>query len=250
MSGTAAPRAVVTGAARGIGRAILLRLIQDGYQVTAVDRDGPALERACAGSDALPFVGDVTDPMAVTRLAERVGECRALVNNAGIWRYGPLADVRPEQAREVIDTNLLAPLLLMQAFVPTMTEGACVVNLSSVTAHTPTPKVGIYPASKAALETLTRQAAVEFGPLGIRCNAVGPGLIHTEGTASDFGDAAVVQRRGGALPLGRLGVPGDIAGVVAFLCSDDARYITGQVLYADGGYTAVGGTGSTRWKDG
>ena len=94
--------------------------------------------------------------------------------------------------------------------------------------------------NQAALEALTRIAAVEFGPLGIRCNAVGPGIIPTEGTLSHYGDETTRLRRGRALPAGRYGDPGDVADVVAFFCSDDSRYVTGQVIYVDGGYTAAG----------
>jgi 3-oxoacyl-[acyl-carrier protein] reductase len=119
-------------------------------------------------------------------------------------------------------------------------EGAAIVNISSITAKYSPIGAGIYPASKAALEALTRVAAVEFGPLGIRCNAVGPGIIPTEGTLSHYGDEATRQRRGRTLPAGRYGRPGDVADTVAFFCSDDSRYVTGQVVYVDGGYTAAG----------
>jgi NAD(P)-dependent dehydrogenase (short-subunit alcohol dehydrogenase family) len=137
---------------------------------------------------------------------------------------------------------VLGPLLLMQRLVPVMARGGggTIVNVSSITAKYSPTGTGVYPASKAALEALTRVAAVEFGPLGIRCNAVGPGIIPTDGTLSHYGDEAARQRRGRTLPLGRYGEPGDVADVVAFFCSDDSRYVTGQVVYVDGGYTAAG----------
>jgi 3-oxoacyl-[acyl-carrier protein] reductase len=137
---------------------------------------------------------------------------------------------------------VLGPLILMQRLAPVMarSQGAAIVNVSSITAKYSPTGAGIYPASKAALEALTRVAAVEFGPLGIRCNAVGPGIIPTEGTLSHYGDETTRQRRGRTLPAGRYGRPEDVADVVAFFCSDDSRYVTGQVVYVDGGYTAAG----------
>ena len=142
----------------------------------------------------------------------------------------------------MLAVNVLGPLLLMQRLAPVMarSQGAAIVNVSSITAKYSPTGAGIYPASKAALEALTRVAAVEFGPLGIRCNAVGPGIIPTEGTLSHYGDETTRQRRGRTLPAGRYGRPEDVADVVAFFCSDDSRYVTGQVVYVDGGYTAAG----------
>lgn len=243
--------AVVTGAARGLGRAISRRLIADGFAVWAVDRDEAEVTKTAAEDGAFPCALDVTDEAAVDSLAARLGrlgqagrlgQCDALVNNAGIWRYTPLAATPIDEARRVLDVNVLGPLLLMQAIVPLMArgQGGTIVNVSSITATYSPSGAGIYPASKAALEALTRIAAVEFGPLGIRCNAVGPGIIPTEGTLSHYGDEATRQRRGAALPAGRYGEPDDIADVVAFFCSPDSRYVTGQVVYVDGGYTAAG----------
>jgi NAD(P)-dependent dehydrogenase (short-subunit alcohol dehydrogenase family) len=232
--------AVVTGAARGLGRAICQRLIADGFTVWAVDADGAEVTRMAAQTGATGYTADVTDEAAVDGLAARIERCDALVNNAAIWRYTPLADTPMEEARQVLAVNVLGPLLLMQRLVPVMARGAAIVNISSITAAYAPTGVGVYPAAKAALEALTRIAAVEFGPLGIRCNAVGPGLIPTEGTVAHHGDEAAQQRRGALLPLGRYGTPEDVAGVVAFFCSDDSRYVTGQVAYVDGGYTAAG----------
>jgi 3-oxoacyl-[acyl-carrier protein] reductase len=244
MSGSGRDVAVVTGAAQGIGRAIAMRLARDGFEVVAVDRDAAAVEHMGQEIGGRAYVLDVSDPDAVAALAGRLGPCRVLVNNAGIWRYALLSETTPQQAHDVLATNLLGPLLLMQALVPLMAGGGSVVNISSVVAHSPPGGVGLYPPSKAALETLTRMAAAEFGPAGVRCNAVAPGLVPTEGTQAHFGDESARAGRGALLPLGRLGTPEDIAGVVSFLCSDDARYVTGQVIRVDGGYTAAVGGGS------
>lgn len=234
--------AVVTGAARGLGRAICQRLVADGFTVWALDADKAELSRMADEVGARPCAIDVTHEAAVDELAARLKRCDALVNNAAIWRYTPLADTPIDEARRVLAVNVLGPLLLMQRLVPVMArvQGGAIVNISSITAKYSPTGAGLYPASKAALEALTRIAAVEFGPLGIRCNAVGPGIIPTEGTLSHYGDETTRQRRGRTLPAGRYGVPADIADAVAFFCSDDARYITGQVIYVDGGYTAAG----------
>ncbi len=220
--------AVVTGAARGLGRAICERLVADGFTVWALDADEAEVAGMADEVGATAYAIDVTDEAAVDDLAARLERCDALVNNAAIWRYTPLAETPIDEARRVLDVNVLGPLLLMQ------------LNISSITAKYSPTGAGIYPASKAALEVLTRIAAVEFGPLGIRCNAVGPGIVPTEGTLSHYGDEATRQRRGRTLPAGRYGKPGDVADAVAFFCSDDSRYVTGQVVYVDGGYTAAG----------
>jgi 3-oxoacyl-[acyl-carrier protein] reductase len=235
--------AVVTGAARGLGRAMAARLVADGFAVWAVDTDSAAVAAAAASMGATPCALDVTDQAAVDELAGRLERCDALVNNAAVWRFTPLADTPIDEASRVLAVNVLGPLLLMQRLVPVMARGGgggAIVNVSSITAKYSPTGTGVYPASKAALEALTRVAAVEFGPLGIRCNAVGPGIIPTEGTLSHYGDEATRQRRGRTLPLGRYGEAGDVADVVAFFCSDDSRYVTGQVVYVDGGYTAAG----------
>jgi 3-oxoacyl-[acyl-carrier protein] reductase len=234
--------AVVTGAARGLGRAIAARLIADGFAVWAVDADEAEVTKAAGEIGATPCPLDVTDEAAVGALAARLERCDTLVNNAAIWRYTPLADTSAEDASRVLAVNVIGPLLLMQRLVPVMArgEGGTIVNVSSITAKYNPTGAGVYPASKAALEALTRVAAVEFGPLGIRCNAVGPGIIPTEATLSHYGDEATRARRGATLPAGRYGEPDDIADVVAFFCSPDSRYVTGQVIYVDGGYTAAG----------
>jgi 3-oxoacyl-[acyl-carrier protein] reductase len=231
--------AVVTGAGQGLGRAIAVRLAADGFSVVAIDRNADAAAETAERVGGVAYTCDVRDPGGLRAVADEVGPVRALVNNAGIWRYSDLLSITPEDARDVLDVNLLGTLWGIQAFVPALAaaDGGSIVNLSSAAAAGRAPGVGIYSASKAAIEALTGQAAQEFGRDGIRVNAVGPGMILTEGTAPSYeGDR--YQARAQMVPMGRVGEPGDIADVVSFLVSDAARYVTGQVIYVCGGVTA------------
>jgi NAD(P)-dependent dehydrogenase (short-subunit alcohol dehydrogenase family) len=222
-------RAVVTGAARGIGAAIADRLVTDGFDVIRLDV-----------LDAAGVVGcDVTDAAAVRRAAESVGAVDVLVNNAAIWRFAALEDVDPSDFADVLDINVRGPFLTTQAFGRGMLDRGrgSIVNVVSIAALHPNPAVGAYSASKAALVALTRQTALEWGPRGVRANAVGPGLIVTEG-AGMYHDEDVRRARASAVPMGRLGTPDDIADVVSFFASDQSAYVSGQVLYVDGGLSS------------
>lgn len=240
LSNTAAGTAVVTGAGRGIGRAVAERLARDGFAVVAADRDGAAAKETAALVGGRAVECDVSDEASVAALADEVEELRVLVNNAGIWRFTPIAHTSVDDVMDVLRVNVLGTLLCTKHLAPKMmaSGGGSIVNLTSITARAVTPAVGIYPASKAAIIALTKQTALEFASGGVRANAVGPGMIVTEGTLATYGDTAETQAAAGAvLPLGRLGEPADIADVISFLASDDARYVTGQVLFVDGGLT-------------
>lgn len=231
--------AVVTGAGQGLGRADALRLASDGFDVVCLDRNGAAARETAGMVGGAAFECDVTDRDAVLAVAERVPECSALVNNAGIWRFHSVLDMSPDDARQVFEVNVLGIVWCAQAFVPAMRAGGggSIVNMSSGAAWTSSPGLGLYPATKASVESLTKTLALELGPHGIRVNAVGPGLIVSDGTAGSYeGDAAAKRARG--VPMGRLGAPADIADVVSFLCGDDSRYVSGQVIYVDGAITA------------
>lgn len=237
------PVAVVTGAGQGIGRAVAGRLAADGCDVVCVDRDGGAAERVAAELGGRPLVADVRDEAAAQALAADLDRCDVLVNNAAVWRFTPLAETPVEEAMEVLHVNVVGTLVWMKALVPLLGRSGrgSIVNLSSVTALSTATRVGLYPASKAAIITLSKQAALEWAPLGIRVNVVGPGMVVTEGTEAAYGTTpAQHAERGRLLPLGRLGVADDVAGAVAFLCSADASYLTGQVLWVDGGFGDAG----------
>ena len=229
--------AVVTGAGQGLGRAISKRLAADGHHIVAVDLNP---ESAAATADMLGGKWrqcDVSDPESVAALAESLTHVDVLVNNAGIWIFAGMDDMTPEDVRRVLEVNVMGVFYCTQALAPLMRPGSAIVNLSSSAANSNSPGVGIYPPSKAAVESFTKQTALELGRRGIRANAVGPGMIQTEGTQVNY-EGELGRRRAKAVPLGRNGQPDDIADVVGFLASDDARYVTGQVIYVDGGLSA------------
>ena len=229
--------AVVTGAGQGIGRAVSKRLSADGHRIVAVDQkpDSAAATAEMLGGQWRQC--DVSDPESVAALADSLDEVDVLVNNAGIWIFAGLEAMTPDDARRVLEVNVLGVFYCTQALAPLMAPGSAIVNLSSNAAFSNSPGVGIYPPSKAAVESFTKQTALELGARGIRANAVGPGMIQTEGTQVNY-EGELGRRRAQAVPLGRNGYPEDIADVVGFLASDDARYVTGQVIYVDGGLSA------------
>jgi NAD(P)-dependent dehydrogenase (short-subunit alcohol dehydrogenase family) len=231
--------AVVTGAGQGLGRAIASRLANDGHRVAVVDIDRVKAKAAAEAFGGDAYECDVTDRVGVRRLAEQIGPVEILVNNAGIWTYGPLIDAADADIDRVLAVNVIGTLNCCQAFVPGMVEsgGGAIVNLSSAAAPQASTVVEVYPITKSAIETLTRQLALELGPSGIRVNAIGPGFTLTEGSAHAY-EGELQEQRAQMVPLRRIGTPNDIADAVGFLVSNQASYISGQVLYVDGGMTA------------
>lgn len=240
--------AIVTGASRGIGLAIAERLVADGARVVITARNQEALDEAVAylggPAVALAVAGKADDPdhqAETVKLAiETFGSADLLVNNTGINpAYGPILDIDLGAARKVVEVNCLAAVSwTQQAHQGWMSEhGGAVVNVSSVSGIRPAPGIGFYGASKAMLISLTELMALELAP-GIRVNAVAPAVVKTKfATALYQGREEQVAA---AYPLGRLGVPEDISGAVAFLLSEDASWITGQLLVLDGGVTLNG----------
>lgn len=233
------PYALVTGAGRGIGRGIAVALAEQGFDVVVADLDGDLATRTAAGIGGRAMTMDVSDPESVAAGAALVPHLDVLVNNAGVVQGGLLADVTADAFRTVMGVNVLGPLLTTQAFTGALAagDGGAVVNIASMSAGFPVPGTGVYPASKAALVSLTQSWALELAPRGIRVNAVAPGRISTEMTAARQRDPAVEERTNALIPAGRSGEPADVADVVCFLASHQARYVTGQTLYVDGGLT-------------
>ena len=240
--------AIVTGASRGIGFAIAQRFVAEGAKVCITGRDASALENAAkdlGGPDVaigVPGKGDDADHRAevVDTVLGAFGPVSLLVNNIGINpAYGPLGALDLGAARKMIDVNVLGTLgWVQEALRGGLAEtGGAIVNISSVSGVRPAPGIGFYGVTKAALIHLTEELAVELAPK-VRVNAVAPAVVKTKFAAALFeGREEEVAAR---YPLGRLGVPEDVAGAVAFLSSNDAGWITGQTLVIDGGVTLTG----------
>ena len=229
-------RALVTGGSRGIGRAIAAELARAGAEVVIGYNTGGGEADAVAkevGGSALQ--ADVSSAEGARRLVEEAGELDILVNNAGVTRDGLLARMSDEEWREVIETNLSSVFYTCRAVTRPMMKrrSGAIVNVSSVVGVHGNPGQTNYGAAKAGIIGFTKSLARELGSRGVRANVVAPGYVKTRLT-----DAIPEELQGVMLantPLGRLGDPEDVAGAVRFLCSDEASFITGEVLLVDGG---------------
>lgn len=238
--------ALITGASRGIGRAAAQRLAQDGYAVCInyLERrdcaESLAAELAAAGCRAMTFQADVADRAAVEAMAAAVraafGPISLLVSNAGIAGQMQIQDVTESQWNRYFDVNVKGAYHAIQAVLPDMlhAHAGAIVTVSSMWGLRGASCEAVYSATKAALIGLTRSVAMELAPSGIRANCVAPGVVNTDMVQilgqETLGELARMT------PLGRLGTPEDIAAAIAFLASDAASFITGQVLTADGGF--------------
>ncbi len=243
--------AVVTGGARGIGHAIASALGEFGAHLVIADRDEAAARGAAdgfvrAGRRAEAVGLDVRDPAAVQRVAAdlsaRHGKVDVLVNNAGIARNSPAIDTTDAEWLEVMDVNLNGVFWCCRAFGRDMVargRGAIVNigSMSGIVANKPQPQAH-YNASKAAVHMLTKSLATEWAGTGVRVNAIAPGYIGTELTQRGLSNPQWKETWLAMTPLGRVGEPGEVAGVALFLASDAASYVTGAVVSVDGAYTA------------
>lgn len=239
---------VVTGAARGIGLAIVERLAGEGGRVAAWDvserRLGPAAEELRArGLDVQGFVCDVGVRAQVGETMQAVrrqfgSPVAVLVNNAVWARFGPVEGIDEETVDRTLAVGLKALLWTVQAAAPQMRAagGGAIVNVGSIASHHPHAEGIVYAAMKAGVLGLTRAAAVELSPDRIRVNAVLPGMVGTAASKAQY-DESTLARREARMPLGRFGAPEDIAGAVAFLASSDGAYVQGADLVVDGGWT-------------
>ena len=240
--------AVVTGAASGMGLAIGQRLAAHGHRVALLDLDGDAAERAAndlrsTGAQALAASVDVADRVAVddamSLVRQELGPIEIIVTSAGLDDFTPFTDISTAQWDRLIAVNLTGTFHCLQAAVPDMVAGGWgrIVTISSSSAQSGAPQMAHYVASKGGVIGLTKALAVELGPQGITVNTIPPGAIDTPmsrraQTTGSLPDTEVIKRM---IPVRRMGTPEDVAAACAFLCSEDAGYITGQSINLNGG---------------
>lgn len=241
--------AFVTGAARGLGLAAATKFLDEGWRVVMLDILGDVLEGAAKSLGSperiLTLRADVSDPSdvqeAVQRARDQFGRIDALVNNAGIAVFKPILEVTLEDWQRVMAVNLTGPFVMTQAIAPLMRDqgGGAIVNITSISGLRASTLRVAYGTSKAGLAHLTKQQAAELGEYGIRVNAVAPGpvdtamakAVHTPEIRADYHDH---------MPLNRYGLESELANAIYFLCSDQATFITGQILCVDGGFDSTG----------
>lgn len=232
--------ALVTGASGGIGAAIARKLSAAGTHLILHYRGNRAAAERLAselGPDTRIVAADLCLRSDIERLAEEITNLDILVNNAGVWRPTPLGSTSPGVADEIINANLRAVFWLTNCLTPQLRDGARIVNVSSVAAQTASASGrSLYRATKAGIDSLTRNWALELAPRGIRVNAVAPGFIETGMTEEHLADPATRQRLLARHPLGRFTTADEVADAVLFLCSEQSSHITGQILNVSGGF--------------
>ncbi|GIM92049.1 SDR family NAD(P)-dependent oxidoreductase [Paractinoplanes toevensis] len=238
--------AVVTGAARGIGREVVLRLGDEGYRVVAADVSPDVKELGAAGR-VVPVVADVTDegaPAAVVgRAVEEFGRLDLLVNNAGRFLRRPILETGDDDFDRLFGINVRSAFRFTRAALPHLIDGrGCIVNTASISGLVGVSNQSVYAMTKGAIVQLTRQLAIECAPLGVRVNAVAPGAVDTgfmdEARAADPDPAASLAVTLSNHPIGRMSTPAEVARAIVFLAAPESAGITGTILSVDGGYVA------------
>jgi glucose 1-dehydrogenase len=237
--------AIITGGARGLGRAIAERFLAEGAKVLLADVDAETLAQTAAELGCAQCPTDVAHKVQIDRMVasaiETFGKIDILVNNAGITHAAEFLDLTEEDFDRVIAINLRSAFLASQAaarhMIPLRT--GTIVNMSSVNAVFAIPNQIPYAVSKGGMNQLTKVSAMALAPHGIRVNAIGPGTIMTDLARGIMSDASMEARILSRTPLGRCGEPSEVASIAAFLASDDASYLTGQTIYPDGGRLAL-----------
>jgi NAD(P)-dependent dehydrogenase (short-subunit alcohol dehydrogenase family) len=240
--------ALVTGGNSGIGRAAALTLAQRSAHVVLSGRDAARGEQVAAeirarGGSADFVAADLSDETSARQLAKQAtelggGHVDILVNNAGIYPFGPTHEATEEDFDKVFALNVKAPFFLVAELAPKMAARGhgVIINVSTMVAEFGAPQMALYGSSKAALVLLTKSWAAEYGPAGVRVNAVSPGPTRTEGTS---GMLEAIEQLAAAAPAGRPGLPEEIASAIAYLASDEASFVQGVLLPVDGGRVAV-----------
>ena len=239
---------IVTGAGSGLGAAIAQAAAVDGWRVGVLDLDGNAAQDVAKriGHESVALQADIAQELSVQEALEQFAQATssaapdALVCNAGIVRFGPLLDASLEDFRQVVDVNLTGTFITARAVARRMIaaeQPGSIVTVTSMNGVAPGPNSGAYGSTKAAVALLTQQMALEWGPFGIRANAIAPGLINAGMSEPIYADDQIRARRESSVPLRRLGAAEEVAAAALFLLSDAASYISGTELLVDGGVT-------------
>lgn len=241
------PVVLITGASAGLGKAIARRFAEGGYRICAIARGQERLEELAQElsgiTDVMTCALDAADARspkrAVQAAMDAFGRIDCLVNNAGSGKWGLVGETPDDMLDEVIDLSLKAPFRFVRDVLPHMTAGSCIINIGSTWGLIGGMGGGIYPCVKSAMVGLTRSVATDYGPQGIRCNLIAPGVIKTDMT-KDHWDAPAFQRLNQEMtPFDREGTPDDVAETAFFLASKGGSYINGQSIALDGGWTVA-----------